>query len=127
MSILLNPIFWFNLRPGSMGSTPRNIFIGFIIVLIIAAVSLFIIKRKKSTYRSLFISLYNFSISNSVLALLLLFFNYETVPFFSAYFWYLIWAIAMIGWIISISLKLKKILLKKKDQGEVDEIKKYLP
>ena len=127
MSTLLTPIFWFNLRPGSMGSTPRNIFIGFIIILIIAAVSLFIAKRKKSTYRSLFIGLYNFSISNSALALLLLFFNYETVPFFSAYFWYLIWIIAMICWVISILLKLKKTLLKKKGQGEVDEIKKYLP
>ena len=127
MSILLNPIFWFNLRPGSMGATPRNILIGFIIVLIIAAILLFIAKRKKNAYRSLFSGLYNFSISNSFLALLLLFFNYETVPFFSAYFWYLIWIITMICWIVSISLKFKKILLKKKGQVEVDEIKKYLP
>jgi Ca2+/Na+ antiporter len=127
MSTLLTPIFWFNLRPGSMGSTPRNIFICLIIALIIAAVSLFITKRKKSAYRSLFISLYNFSISNSFLGLLLLFFNYETVPFFSAYFWYLIWVVIMICWLVSILMKLKKILLKKKDQGEVDEIKKYLP
>lgn len=127
MSILLNPLFWFNLRPGSMGSTPRNIFIGLIFALIIAAVLLFIAKRKKSAYRSLFTSLYNFSISNSFLALLLLFFNYETVPFFSAYFWYLIWIATMIAWIISILSKLKKTLLKKKGQGEIDEIKKYLP
>ena len=127
MSTLLTFTFWFNLRPGSMGGLPRNIFIGFIVALIIAAVVLFIAKRKKSSYRSLLNSLYNFSISNALVGLLLLFFNYEIVPFFSAYFWYLIWIIVMIAWLVGIFLKAKKIISKKKDQTEVDEIKKYLP
>lgn len=127
MSTLFTLTFWFNLRPGSMGTTPRNIFLGFIILLVTLAVCTFIAKRKKSVYRSLFANIYNFSISNVIVALMLLFFNYEIVPFFSAYFWYLIWAVVMICWIISIVLKVKKTLLKKKDQTEVDEIKKYLP
>jgi len=127
MSTLLTLSFWFNLRPGSMSGLSRNIFIGFIIALIIAAVVLFISKIKKSPYRSLFISLYNFSISNALIGLLLLFFNYEIVPFFSAYFWYLIWVIVMILWLVGIALKVKKIISKKKDQTEIDEIKKYLP
>ena len=110
-----------------MSGAPRNIFIGFIIALIIATVVLFIAKRKKSSYRSLLVSLYNFSISNALVGLLLLFFNYEIVPFFSAYFWYLLWIIIMIVWLIGIFMKAKKIISKKKDQTEVDEIKKYLP
>lgn len=127
MSTLFTLTFWFNLRPGSMGTTPRNIFLGFIILLVSLAVYTFIAKRKKSVYRSLFANIYNFSISNVIIALMLLFFNYEIVPFFSAYFWYLIWAIVMICWAVNIALKVKKTILKKKDQTEVDEIKKYLP
>jgi hypothetical protein len=127
MSTLFTLAFWFNLRPGSMGSTPRNIFFGFIIILIIGAICLFIAKRKKSTYRSFFSNLYNFSISNVIISLMLLFFNYEVVPFFSAYFWYLIWILVMIFWLTGIILRVKKIIIKKKDQVEVDEIKKYLP
>lgn len=127
MSTLFTPAFWFNLRPGSMGSTPRNIFLGFIAILIIGAICSFIAKRKKSPYRSFFANLYNFSISNVIISLMLLFFNYEIVPFFSAYFWYLIWVLVIICWLIGIILKVKKIMLKKKDQVEVDEIKKYLP
>lgn len=127
MSTLLTLTFWFNLRPGSMGTTPRNIFLGLIILLIAIVIYTFIAKRKKSAYRSIFANVYNFSISNVIIGLMLLFFNYEVVPFFSAYFWYLIWAIVIICWSISIALKVKKTLLKKKDQTEADEIKKYLP
>lgn len=127
MSTLLTLAFWFNLRPGSMGSNPRNIFIGFIIALIIMAIITFIAKRKKTVYRRLFSNLYNFSLSNIVIGLMLLFFNYEIVPFFSAYFWYLLWIIIMIVWLVNIILKIKKIISKKKDQVEIDEIKKYLP
>jgi len=127
MSTLFTLAFWFNLRPGSMSGSAKNIFLGLIIALVVAAILLFIAKRKKSSYRRLFSSLYNFSISNSIIALALLFFNYELVPFFSAYFWYLIWVIAMICWVIAILLKVKKTMIKKKNQGEIDEIKKYLP
>jgi len=127
MSILLNPSFWFNLRPGSMSGLSRNIFIGLIVMLIIAGVLFFIAKKRKGAYRSLFASLYNFCISNTFIAVLLLFFNYEVVPFFSAYFWYLLWVIIMIWWIINIILKLKKIIIRKKTQVTVDEITKYLP
>ena len=127
MSTLLTLTFWFNLRPGSMGSNPRNIFIGFIALLIIASVIFFIAKRKKGAYRRLFSNFYNFSLSNAIIGLMLLFFNYEIVPFFSAYFWYLLWIIIMIAWLIGILLKIKKIISKKKDQVEIDEIKKYLP
>ena len=127
MSTLLSLPFWFNLRPGSLGSLPRNIFIGFILFLIAAAIFLFITKRKKGAYRQAFSNLYDFCVSNAVIGLFLLFFNYEIVPFFSAHFWFLLWFIVMIWWLIIIFKKLRKISVRKQQQVEVDEIKKYLP
>jgi len=110
-----------------MGNLPRNLFIGLIVILIIAAIYFFINKKRKGLYRNFFSSLYNFCISNVIIGLLLLFFNYEIVPFFSAYFWYLIWFVAALWWFISILLKLKKIASKKKEIAKKDEITKYLP
>lgn len=127
MSILLSLAFWFNLRPGSLNALPRNIFIGFFLFLIIAAVLFFIVKKKKGVYRQFFSNLYDFCVSNAVIGLFLLFFNYEIVPFFSAHFWLLLWFIVMIWWLIIILKKLKKIAIRKQQQTEVDEIKKYLP
>lgn len=127
MSTLLSFAFWFNLRPGSMGSVPRNIFIGLIIALIVLTILFFIAKKKKGLYRNLYSNLYDFSISNAFIGLLILFFNYEIVPFFSAYFWFLLWILVAIWWLIGIFKELKKIATRKKQQGEVDEIKKYLP
>jgi small-conductance mechanosensitive channel len=127
MSTLFTSTFWFNLRPGSMSGLPRNIFIGLIIALVIAAIVLLIAKKKKGIYRKLFSSLYNFCLSNMIIGVMLLFFNYEIVPFFSARFWYLIWLVVSILWLINIIKTLKKIMSRQKEQTTVDEIKKYLP
>ena len=127
MSTLLTLSFWFNLRPGSMGSLFRNIFIVLLIVLTLAAIYFFMAKKKKGLYRNFFSKIYNFCISNVIVGLLLLFFNYEIVPFFSAYFWYLIWFISATWWFITIILSLKKIAARKKELAKKDEITKYLP
>lgn len=124
---LLSPSFWFNLRPGSMPQIERNLIIGLLLTLIIAAIIFFILKKKKSFYKKILINLYDFCISNAFIGLLLLFFNYELVPFFSARFWFLIWAIVAIIWLVFVLKKLRKIPEKKKQAAEIDEIKKYLP
>lgn len=105
----------------------RNIFIAFLVFLTIAAVYFFIVKKKKGLYRNFFSKIYNFCISNVIIGLLLLFFNYEIVPFFSAYFWYLIWFVSSVWWFIAIMLDLKKIAARKKELAQKDEITKYLP
>ena len=127
MSTLFTLAFWFNLRPGSLEALSRNTFIGLILLLIIAAVLFFVFKKKKGLYRHLFSNLYNFCLSNTVIGLMLLFFNYEIIPFFSAHFWFLLWLIVAVWWLIHILKELKKISARKKQQGEIDEIKKYLP
>lgn len=127
MSSLLTLTFWFNLRPGSMSGLSRNIILAFILLLLVAAITFFILKRKKTSYRQTYNSLYSFSLTNGLIGSLLLFFNYEIVPFFSAYFWYLLWFITLIWWSVVIVIKFIKTRLKKKDKVEIDEIKKYLP
>lgn len=126
MSLLSLP-FWFNLRPGSMPANYRNVLIGIVIFLIISAVIFFILKKRKGFYKKVLINIYDFSISNAFIALLLLFFNYELVPFFSARFWFLIWLITSIIWLFYILKALKKIPEKIKKSEVKDEIKKYLP
>jgi hypothetical protein len=124
---LLSLSFWFNLRPGSMAQMYSYSLRGLIVVLIITAIICFIAKRKKSFYKKVFINLYDFSVSNAFIAVLLLFFNYELVPFFSARFWFLIWLIASAAWLFYILKELKKIPARKKQSEVTDEIKKYLP
>jgi len=110
-----------------MSNLFRDIFIALLIILTLAAVYFFMVKKKKGLYRNFFSKIYNFCISNVIIGLLLLFFNYEIVPFFSAYFWYLIWFISSVWWFIVIMLNLKKIASRKKELAQKDEITKYLP
>lgn len=127
MPSILTLQFWFNLRPGSMETAPKIFLLIFLIFLLLVSIIFFVAKRKKSFYKPAFSSLYNFSLSNLVIGSALLFFNYELVPFFSAYFWYLIWFLVFIWWLIGILKKIKRLLIKKREVREEDTIKKYLP
>jgi len=127
MNNLLTWNFWFNLNPGDLISSTQNIFIGFIVALAILALLIAIIKQKKSTYKGFFNRLYGFCLSNSLIGLLLLFFDYEAVPFFSARFWLALWAIEMLIWAIFIIKKLKNIPKRKRQLEAEKEMKKYLP
>lgn len=124
---LLSPLFWFNLRPGTMAQIYSQLLIALIIFLIVLAVCLFIAKRKKSVFKKTFISLYDFAISNAFFGLLLLFFNYEIVPFFSARFWFLLWLIIALTWLYYIIKSFKKLLIRRQQFTVTDEISKYLP
>lgn len=124
---LLSLSFWFNLRPGSMAQIYSYLLMGLIVLLFILAIIFFVAKRKKSLYKKMLSNLYDFSVSSAFIGLLLLFFNYEIVPFFSARFWFLLWLIVSIIWLYYILKELKKIPARKKQLEETDEIKKYLP
>jgi hypothetical protein len=124
---LLSLSFWFNLRPGSMAQLYSYSLMGLIVLLFVLAIIFFVSKRKKSLYKKMLSNLYDFSVSNAFIGLLLLFFNYEIVPFFSARFWFLLWLIVSILWLYYILKELKKIPARKKQLETTDEIKKYLP
>lgn len=127
MTNLLTWNFWFSLNPGSLTPLNQTIFIGVIIAFIALTIFVLIIKRRGGIYRGFLNSLYNFYLGNAIIALILFFFNYELVPFFSARFWLALWVLTMLAWFAFIFKRLKKIPQQKKAQEEEKEIKKYLP
>ena|SRR3990167_3317889 len=121
--------FWFNLRPGAFIGLSLKIVLGFIALLIILTIVSGLIKRKwsKSLYACFWSSLYVFFLTNVVIGLLLTFFNYEMVPFLSARFWFLLWAIGMLVWLFFIYKIMIKIPQKKALLEKEREFKKYIP
>lgn len=127
MTNLLTWRFWFTLRPETLSPLAQKCFVGLLIVFAILAIITALIKRKGGVYRGFFKRIYNFCLSNAIIGLVILFFNYELVPFFSARFWLALWAIVMTVWLIFIIKKLKTIPRQKKQQEHEQELKKYLP
>lgn len=127
MTNLLTWNFWFSLNPDPLTPLNEKIFIGIIIAFIALTIFILIIKRNGGIYRGFLNRLYNFYLGNSVIGLILFFFNYELVPFFSARFWLALWFIIMITWFGFILKKLKVIPIAKKEQEQAKEMKKYLP
>lgn len=127
MKNLLTLNYWFNLRPENLIPLAQNLFVTFIIFLAVLALVIALIKRKGGIYRGFLNRLYTLALTNALVGLLLLFFNYELVPFFSARFWLGIWIIIMIVWLVAILKNLKSIPAKKKQLDEERARKKYLP
>jgi len=129
MKNLLTLNYWFNLRPESLLPYAQKTLIGFIILLALLALALAIIniKSRGSIYRGLFKRLYSFCLGNTLIGLVISFFNYEDVPFLSARFWLGLWILIMIIWLVFITKKLKAIPQQKKQVEQEKELKKYLP
>lgn len=127
MNNLLTLNYWFNLRPEAWLPPAQKVFIGLIIALAVAALIILITKKRTGIYRGFLKRLYAFCLTNVIIGLLFIFFNYEAVPFFSARFWLGLWALIMIVWLVFILKDLKKIPAKKKQQEQEKELKKYIP
>jgi amino acid transporter len=106
----------------------KNILIGTIITFFILAIVCFFLKKdKKGLYLKLWNKLFNFFTTNVFIGIVLFFFNKELIPFFSARFWYVLWAIGMVVWIGFIIKYLKSLPEKRKQMKETKEYKKYIP
>ncbi|MEI6597086.1 MAG: hypothetical protein WCL13_02650 [bacterium] len=121
--------FWLSARPGAFTGFSLKIVLVFIFLLIILSVTSGVIKKKwsKGLYSSFWSGLYTFFIANAVIGLLLTFFNYEMVPFLSARFWFLLWAIGMLVWLFFIFKIAAKIPGKRALLEKEKEFKKYIP
>lgn len=131
MERLLYLSFWFNLRPPQLTTVAEYILIGFLVLLAGATIVSFFKKNQKGKSKNFYIMvwrrLYYFSLTNLILGLILLFFNYETIPFFSSRFWYVIWGIVMGMWLASIYKLFKTIPQKIKQAEQEESFKKYIP
>jgi hypothetical protein len=85
------------------------------------------LKKKRGIYRGFIKKIYNFSFTNFIIGVIILFFNYENVPFFSSRLIIGLWILGIIFWIILILKTLKEIPKRKKDLLAQKELKKYLP
>ncbi|MFA4833741.1 MAG: hypothetical protein WC619_02730 [Patescibacteria group bacterium] len=128
MGNLLSLKFWFNLRPDALLPIYQKIFIIFVLALVVFFLfyRLFIAK-KGGLYASFWRRLSSFSLANAFIGLILLFFNYEFIPFLSSRFWLLLWAVFMLVWLVFIAKSLLKIPERKKKLEEEKEYKKYIP
>lgn len=127
MTNLLTLNYWFNLRPEALTPMANRLFITFIILLVVLAFASIRAKKKNKLYRGFLQKLYNFSFTNIIIGLIFMFFNYESLPFFSARFWLGLWAIGMIVWLVFILKGLKSIPQKKEELDKEKEFNKYLP
>ena len=123
--------FWFNLRPGHLMPVYHYILIGFTVLLFVLS-SMFYIKKqnpkkKKNVNLPLWRHLYYFSLTNGILGLLFIFFNYQMVPFFSSRFWYPLWMLVMLVWLYFISRLLKTVPERIREKEKVEQYTKYLP
>ncbi|MFA5155722.1 MAG: hypothetical protein WC453_04840 [Patescibacteria group bacterium] len=127
MSNLISVHYWFDLSPEPLLPKAQMALIGLVVLLAILAIATLIIKRRGGLYRGFLNRLYSLWAINTIIGLILLFFNYETVPFFSARFWLGLWSLAMLFWLILVLKKLKAIPQQKKRLTQEQELKKYLP
>ncbi len=127
MKNLLTWQYWFSVNPAQLISLGMIILASLVGLFVLAAIIFFLLKRKGSFYRGVFKRLYNFSVANFLIGLIVLFFNYENIPFFAARFWLGLWAIGMLIWLYFILIKIKEIPAKKQAIAAEQAKKKYLP
>jgi len=124
---LLSFNYWFNLSPLSFIRPAQFVIISFLIVLFLAYLFFAFYKKRKGYYKLLCLKLHDFFLTNLLLGLLLFFFEYQRVYFFSARFWWLIWLVFMLIWGFSIFKNFKKTIKNREGKIKEKEFKKYLP
>lgn len=119
--------YWFTLQPEPLLPLFFKIFVILTAIFIALAIITKLAENKKTVYKNIINSLHQFFTTQSLIALILLFFNYEHARFFSARFWLLFWAIFMLIWLVVIIKKVKKIPEQRQKLEAEKEYKKYLP
>jgi len=125
---MLNLSFWLNTRPGDLSGDAKKIIYVFLALLIIMGIISFLRARKKvkAEWR-IWNKVFNFSLSNIIIGLLLLFFSFELTPVLSMRFFYLLWIILMAVWLFFIFKNYKKITSIKEELIKKQNYNKYIP
>ncbi len=129
MSNLIKPNFWFSTDPVSLSPLFQKILLLAVILFLIGTIVAKVFSKidKNKLYRPAWQKTYNFFLSNFIISLLLTFFNYESIPFFSMRFWYLAWLVEIAIWLFLIGRDLARIPARKQQLDKEAEYKKYIP
>lgn len=121
--------FWFNANAGALEPNIEKILL--VVLGILLILTIFVSTTKKSKQNGLYYKTYNslqvFFICNLILGIFLYFFTYQGIYFFSARFWFLVWAVFAVTWLIFIVRSYSKIPNIKENFKRKKEFTKYLP
>ena len=125
---LLTFSYWFNPRPEPYGGW-LQLGLGLLVLLFIALTlySKLRSKKKELVYHRFWGNVFDFSLTQSIVGLLLVFFNYEMIAVLMSKFWYLLWLIEIIVWLVLLIKQRTKLSLRKQALLQQQEYKKYLP
>ncbi len=126
MSNLFTLAYWFNSRPAPLGHYPK-IVMGLFIILLAALFTFLKIMKDRGYNSKMWLSLADFAFTNVLLALVIMFFSLELVPFLAAKFWLILWLAEMIAWLTIIFKRVKRLKIKKTEADREEINKKYIP
>jgi uncharacterized protein YacL len=127
MKNLFTMQFWFSQQPNQLIPAMQYTVLAIIAIFITMAVISYVLSKKKWFYKPLCKKAFGFLVLNTIVVIVLDFFSEEMIPFLSARFWFILWAIEMIIWISFIVAYVKKIPAKKEQFARENEYNKYLP
>ncbi len=129
MGNLITLHFWFNMRPGSLTAFSQTVFLLFMLALAILYFFCWLIKKqkRKSLYNRIWRKLSSFSLTNFIISIFLLFFTYESLPFLSMRFWFMLWFLGMFVWMVFIIKEVLNLPNIKAEMAKEQEYKKYIP
>lgn len=127
MNNLLSFKFWLATRPPALLPIYQKIFFAIIIIFILLFFISWFLGKKGGIYRKIWNRINAFSLSNALLGLVILFFNYELIPFLSSRIWFLFWAVLMAIWAYFIYKDFSKIPVIREEKEREKEYKKYIP
>ena len=127
MNNLFTLKFWLTSRPPKLLPIFQNMLFVVTGLFIVLSFVFNHLKKKKGIYKKMYAKLFDFSVTNSIISLFILFFNLENITFFAARFWFIVWFIEIIVWLIFIFKDFKKIPKEKERFKEEEEFKKYIP
>lgn len=127
MKNILTWSFWFNGNPPALLPLFFNLLIAVVVLFLISTIIFYFLKNKKNVYQKIKKNLFDFSFGNFLIGLLVLFFNYERITFFSARFWLIIWFLIIVVWLFFSLIKIKEIPKRQEERKKQEEFKKYIP
>ncbi len=128
MNNLLNASYWLDMRPGPLHFSGVLFFL-FLILSFIVIIFLFSIarKRKNNVYFRIWNNLNTFAITNLVIALFLIFLEYEETYMLSSRSLLLLWGTSLVVWLFFILQNFRKIPKIKEEFAKKEEFNKYIP